>query len=744
MVTNDRTALPAAAAASLTDALEHHQAGRLSQAERIYRELLEREPRNAEALHLLGVLAHQCGKHDHAVELINRATTLAPRNASYFCNLAEAYRALGRNREAIASAQMAVQLQPDYPQAENNLALALLADSQLDEAEERLRGLLERIPGFAQAWNNLGQVQRERRQFDEAIASYRRATEIDPQFADPHCNLGQLLLERDEFDAARQHCETALRLKPNMAEAHSNYGNVLKYDGLLDAAHQHYERALQLNPRLASVYGNIARALQQAGNFEEAVLRYQQALEIEPHNVSFHCWLAGALIEQQRYDEADARIQIASRIDPDSPDPHLCRATLLEDREQFEDALDALRIAQRLSPENAHILVRIGGVSQSLGRKDHTRESYRAALQLNPRAAGACSGLAIHFKDEITSDEEQVMRSQVAARGLSDPQRAALHCGLAHLLDRRSEFGEAAEHARRSNELVIAEQRRTGRTYDADAHTEHIADVISAFSRDYFNQHRFELRGHRDETPVFIVGMPRSGTTLTEQILASHPQVHGAGELREVGTSWHSLGGRLRDDLTPVETVNAFGTMDQYWKSVERIADGHIQRLRERNGNAARIVDKLPDNYQQLGWIASMFPRARIIHCRRDVRDVAVSCWMTNFKSIHWSSAFDDLASRIEQYRRIMDHWLSVLPVDVLEVDYEATVTDLDSTARRLIDHVGLDWDPACIAFHETQRPVRTASVSQVREPVYTRSAGRWRNYQEPLSELFTQLVPDP
>jgi hypothetical protein len=203
--------------------------------------------------------------------------------------------------------------------------------------------------------------------------------------------------------------------------------------------------------------------------------------------------------------------------------------------------------------------------------------------------------------------------------------------------------------------------------------------------------------------------MPRSGTTLTEQILASHPQIHGAGELRDVGAAWQSLGGRIRDDLTLVETINACGTTDQYWKSVSRIADQHLHGLREREGRlglcpdpvfdgvgsetqptdsepAKRITDKLPDNYQQLGWIASMFPRARVIHCRRDLRDVAVSCWMTNFKSITWSSTFANLASRIEPYRRVMDRWLSVLPIEILEVDYEHTVADVESMARRLSD----------------------------------------------------------
>ncbi len=727
--------------ASLPDGLEHHRAGRLEEAERIYRAVLENEPRNAEALHLLGVLAHQCGKHDQAVELINRATTIEPRRAVFFCNVAEAYRALGRYGQAVASGQMAVQLQPDYPQAENNLALALTADRKLDAAEKILRSLVERIPGFAPAWNNLGQVFRERHQFDEAVDCYRQAVRIDPQFADPHCNLGQLLLERDEFDLARQHCEAALKLQPRLAEAHANFGNVLRYEGRLAEAHRSYETALQINPRLATTYANIAQARQQEGRLDDAVMRYQQALEIEPHNVRFHSWLASALIDQERFDEAESRIQIALNIDPDRVEPHLVRGSSYEEQERFEDALGCYQEALRRDPNSAAALVRLGHVQQSLGRKEPSREAFRSALQINPLAAGAYCGLAVHFKDEINAAEQHTMQRLLDSIGLPDTQRAALHCGLAHLLDRRHEFEAASRHMNRSNELQVAEQRRTGRTYHPDGHRRLVDDLTTAFSGSYFDQPGFLSKGLQDQTPVFIVGMPRSGTTLTEQILASHPEIHGAGELLLAGQSWNSLGGRIGDDLTPVETVSAFGATDPYWQAVRQIAGRHLQQLCERDRQAACIVDKLPDNYLHLGWIASMFPRARIIHCRRDVRDVAVSCWITNFKSIRWANTIEHIASRIEQYRRMVDHWLTVLPIDVLEVEYEQTVADLEGTARRLLDHVGLPWNPACIAFHETQRPVRTASVSQVRQPVYTRSAGRWKNYEHLLGDLFARLA---
>jgi len=172
----------------------------------------------------------------------------------------------------------------------------------------------------------------------------------------------------------------------------------------------------------------------------------------------------------------------------------------------------------------------------------------------------------------------------------------------------------------------------------------------------------------------------------------------------------------------------------------ERIARHHLDRLRELSDLAPRIADKMPDNYLYLGLIATLFPQAKLIHCRRDLRDVAVSCWMTQFRRITWASDIDHIASRFGEYRRLMDHWRQVLPVPVLDVDYEETVADLEGVARRLVAWCGLEWEPACLAFHQNRRPVRTASLTQVRQPIYRQSVARWKHYENSLGALFARL----
>ena len=247
--------------------------------------------------------------------------------------------------------------------------------------------------------------------------------------------------------------------------------------------------------------------------------------------------------------------------------------------------------------------------------------------------------------------------------------------------------------------------------------------------------------GSPDPRPVFVFGLPRSGTTLVEQILASHSRVFGAGELRFTRQSFDAIPSALEISGLALDSIARL-TPD----AIGRLAEHHLRRLEElaRAHTVLRIVDKMPDNYIYLGLLAAMFPNAVFIHCRRDLRDVALSCWMTDFRpeNIPWASDPTYIGSRFDQYLRLMNHWRSVLPAPIHEVNYEDTVADLEGVANDLLLACGLDYEPGCLEFHRTQRRVKTASVGQVRQPIYSRSVGRWRNYEADLAPLFQALPP--
>ena len=268
---------------------------------------------------------------------------------------------------------------------------------------------------------------------------------------------------------------------------------------------------------------------------------------------------------------------------------------------------------------------------------------------------------------------------------LTDAQRSLLHFGLAQVLDARGDYTEAAEHLERGNDLRLSELRKRGREYDQQEYESLVTRMIAACTPDLFE--RVCGFGLESELPVFVVGLPRSGTTLIEQILASHSQVFGAGEIHLASDTMAALGGEGGDSIEGLRQLDR--------ETAQRLASRHLERLRALNPTALRIVDKMPDNYLLLGLLASLFPRAKFIHCRRDLRDVAVSCWMTHFQEIRWANDQQHIASRFHEYRRIMEHWRKVLPVPLLEVDYEETVADLEGVARKLVAWCGLEWEPA-------------------------------------------------
>jgi protein O-GlcNAc transferase len=422
---------------ALQIALQHHQAGRLSNAEALYRQILAVQPNHADALHFLGVIAHQVGRHDVAMELIRQSIVLNPRNSAAHSNLGEACRAADQQDEAIAAYRRALELEPDYPEAHNNLGNALRDQGRIDDAITAWRSALKVKPDYLEAHTNLGNALREQGRLDDAIAAYGHALEHRPDYAEGHTNLGNALWERGRLDEAIVAHRRALQLQPDLPEAHNNLGNALRDQGRIEEAITAWRHALRLKPDYPEVRNNLGNALLDQGQIDEAIAAYRHALEVKPDYPDAHYNLGAALREQGQLDEAIASYRHALRLKPDYPDALNRLGNALAQRGEFSEAIGAWRRALELKPDLPHTPDHLGVALRDQGELDEAIAVFRRALQFQPESSSTHSNLifALHLHpghDSKASAEEH----QRWNRQFSDPLRQFV---LPHLNERNAE-----------------------------------------------------------------------------------------------------------------------------------------------------------------------------------------------------------------------------------------------------------------------------------------------------------------
>jgi tetratricopeptide (TPR) repeat protein len=719
---------------TLSTALEMHQQGQLGLAAQLYRKVLGQQQDNADALHLLGVVSHQQGEHGRAVELIGRAVALRPNIPAFHANLAEAYRTQGQLERAVGCCRTALRLWPECVEALCNLGIALQGLGQFAEAAEHLRHALQLRPDLATAHSNLGISLREMGQGDEALYHFRRAVDLAPDDALALSNLGQMLIDRGQAEEALPHCREAVRLQPDLAPLHHNLGNALRGLGKPVEARAAYLEALRLDPNLAQAHAHLGLILQQEGQRGDALSWLKQAVELKPGEATFWEYLAELHGDREEPAEAIPCWEQVLALQPERASTHNSIGWALQQEGRLAEAGEHYRTALRLQPEFAGARLSLGGLHEELGELAEAEAAFREALRLQPAFTLPHARLATLLRGQLPGPDQAALEQRLADPKLGNGPRARLLFGLAHALDARGEFARAADCLGQANSLSLELARADKREYSPAQHEHFVEGLLAGFGPGFFQ--RTAGGGLDTPRPVFVFGLPRSGTTLVEQVLASHSHFHGGGELRFGRQSFEQIPSVLGHSEGPLLCLPHLDG-----PASRRLAEEHLGRLHDLDGGrAARVVDKMPDNYVYLGLLAALFPRAVFIHCRRDLRDVAVSCWMTDFASIRWANDPEHIAGRFRQYRRLIAHWRSVLPVPLCEVDYEEAVADLEAVARRLVAACGLEWEPACLEFHRTRRPIRTASVTQVRQPVYKHSVARWKNYEAALADLFSGL----
>lgn len=612
----------------------------------------------------------------------------------------------------------------DKPQIKN-----LLQQRRYVEAKEACVRLCEQWPQDAEAWFLLGAIHGQLGNFPDAERSCRAALRLQPTQSVLHYNLAIALINQQKTEDAIQHLRDAIRFNPEYAEAHADLGNVLQILGRHKEALACYDQAIHYKPEVAATYFNAGNANREIQQWDKAITCYQRAIELQPDFVAAYTELGRLLIRQYRLQDAIVLSGKALARHPDAVEIHFNLGIAYQEHGEADKALACYQRVLGIDPGHEGARANIAGI---LGFQGKYEEARTLLLPLLHRSNPDLTAVITYgnFAHRFNAEDDAISRIDDALRrdNLSTDTRVKLHFAIAKILDRRNQYEAAFEHYRRGNEL-----KRTN--YSMEPFTRVIEALKAVYGKDTIGQ--LPRSTNQSSQPVFIVGMPRSGTSLVEQILASHPAVFGAGELHAINDLVFELPKIIGSDRPYPFCVTS---ADQ--AILDGISRRYLDELDTRSGGGwERVTDKMPNNFVHLGLIDILFPGARVIHCLRDAMDTCLSCYFHNFGGEHaYAYDLENLGTYYRQYQRLMAHWRGVIRIPMLEVRYEDMVKNPEQTSRTLIEFCGLPWDYHCLRFYETQRTVATASYDQVRRPIYDSSVGRWKHYESFLAPLKSAL----
>lgn len=558
---------------------------------------------------------------------------------------------------------------------------------------------------------------------------YRAVLEQNPDQTDALHYLGVIAMQRGRFIDAARMIGRAVELSPGNSHAHANLGNAYLQAGDAGMAIEQYEAALAIDSGLTEVRRNLASALLSLDRASDALREISEAARQAPRSLQVQVTLGNILHETGKSDEAIACFERVLSACPDIAPVHVNLGNVLRQTGRIKEAITCYEKALSLAPDYAESHYDLGVAYQVIGERGSAEASFRRALELDPRCSKAWRSLADLSKNSLSDADLATIDMELAMAERDDGQCMHLEFAAGRCREDRLEYDKSFEHFARANAL-----RRAAISYNLDRDKRIFENIQEVFDEAFFE--RWSGIGPEDPTPIFIIGMPRSGTTLAEQILASHSSVFGAGELT---TLYKSLASRFAlqhgvDYSAAVENATA--------EDLCAISKQYLDSIHALSHEASRITDKLPTNFLNLGMISVLFPKATVIHCKRDPRDTCFSIYKHYFSARGHDYAYDleELGVYYNLYQSLMDHWAQVLPISILDFEYETVVADVESSTRTLLDACELPWDAACLRFHETRRPVSTISADQVRRPIYSDSVAAWRRHEKKLAPLLSIL----
>ncbi len=631
--------------------------------------------------------------------------------------------ALDKCRDALSS----------YPEDINILGLlgATLGDQgQFAEAETVLNQVIDLAPTFAKPYEDLGTLLMQQQRAEEAIPLLEKSVRLDPKMEESHFQLGKALAMAGRGQEADVAFERSFALSPMrgmMARAAEHH-----QAGRLEEAEKLCRQVLQKNPKHVDALRMLGLIAAAAGDLEDAEHLLRQALSNAPDHAPAMFELGRVLKELERPEQAIEVYQQIIAQQPDNPKAHFRLAGVLGPAALTEESAAAYRRCLDLVPNHAGAWLGLGHMLKTLGQQDQGIAAYQRCLEIEPDFGEVYYSLANLKTYRFEDAQIQEMKQRVAKEEVTDISEVNFLFALAKAYEDRGEFDQAWQYYEEGN----AKQRMLV-SYDP-VQTETVNDeLVSFFNTEFFQTHTNV--GNPDCAPIFVLGMPRSGSTLVEQIIASHSQVEGTSELPYIGRLSKSLNRNRADGMRYPQVL---GELEP--RHFHRLGADYLQMAAmHRVEGTPRFIDKMPNNFPSVGLIHCILPNARIIDARRHPMDACLG----NLKQLYAKGqtfSYDqaDIGEYYLQYQRMMDHWDEVLPGKVLRVQYEDTVADLESQVVRILEHLELPWEDSCLNFHDTERAVRTASSEQVRQPIYSSGVDFWRNYEPYLEELQEVLEP--
>jgi tetratricopeptide (TPR) repeat protein len=671
--------------------------GRFKHAEMICQQLIKHKPTLSDAHSILGVVLNAQGKGKEGVAALKKAVKLAPKVASYRSNLGEVQRQQGNLADATVTLQEAIELDPKN----------------------------------SQAYNNLGIIRFESRAYKEAVESYRTALKIQPNFPEAYNNLGNALRRVADFDGAIDAYQNALALREQYPEAYNNLGTLLREQGKMDQATHALRKAVQQNPKYVEAHNNLATLYFTESKDVEALRQLTEVLKIAPKDTRALILTGRCQLRRANFRAAEQACRMALNEEPDNAEALTVLGQVLHEIDNYEEALGLLERAVELAPNNPETLNFYGVALKSMGRLDDARDIILKGLEFNRNMYGAYANLndLVDFKQnqELFERIQSIMES---AKNQETQQLLPLHYAYAKALEDNGQHEKALKHYITGGKL-----KRAVLKYDEEDTLGFFDAIKKASPAKMFKERPFE--GNPTDRLVFIIGMPRSGSTLVEQILASHDDIYGAGEVKYFSQSLHRVRDRFPSLSRFPDMIPQMGPA-QY----KMLADFYQQKMFQSAGDAKRVTDKLLTNYFFVGLLHLCFPNAKFINTRRDPVDTCLSTFTKLFKDdMPHSYDMGELGRYYRKYDELMKHWEKVLPKGTIKVvEYENVVADMETEAKALIEFIGLEWDPKLLDFHKSTRPVKTASVAQVRKPIYSSSVKRWKKYGKGLQPLVDSI----